>query len=153
MNQVVKQEPQRRTIRRLVGVYDADGTVAGEVRYWVLARFGAAHCSLCDITHGVFRVRADWQRCQAAMAVPFDTFHRDDQPAHIRAAAGGVAPVVVAEVVAEGEGDGADEVVVLCGPDVLDACAGDPIALRAALRLAAARLSLDDVFGDGGSPG
>lgn len=41
------------TLQRLVGVYDADGTVLGELSYFVKARLGRAHCSLCDITHGV----------------------------------------------------------------------------------------------------
>ena len=39
-------------LARLVGVYDADGTPWGEVAYWVGARLGRRHCSLCEITHG-----------------------------------------------------------------------------------------------------
>jgi hypothetical protein len=41
-----------RSIRRLVGVYNANGTVGGELAYFLGARLGRAHCSLCDITHG-----------------------------------------------------------------------------------------------------
>ena len=72
---------------RLVGVYDADGTPWGEVAYWVGARFGRRHCSLCEITHGTFRVRREWTACRDTLPVPFDTFHRDDQPDDVRAAA------------------------------------------------------------------
>ncbi len=50
-----------RTIRRLVGVYHADGTLLGEVSYFVGARLGRAHCSLCDITHGLVRERPEWR--------------------------------------------------------------------------------------------
>lgn len=67
-----------RTIRGLVGVYDADGTLRGEVAYWVGARLGRAHCALCDITHGTFRRRPDWDRCAAGLPVPFVTHHRDE---------------------------------------------------------------------------
>ncbi len=84
-------------IVRLVGVYDADSTVRGELAYWVGARLGRRHCSLCEITHGSVRQRPEWKACQAGLPVPFDTFHRDDQPDAIRVAAGGQAPVVVAE--------------------------------------------------------
>ena len=66
------------TIRRLVGVYDADGTLRGEVAYWVGARLGRAHCALCDITHSAVRRRPEWQRCAEGLPVPFVTHHRDE---------------------------------------------------------------------------
>lgn len=106
---------------RLVGVYDADHTLRGELTYWIGARLGRAHCALCDITHGTFRERRDWQDRRAGLPVPFDAYHRDDQPAAVRAATGSVAPVVVAETV--------DGVVVLLGPEDLEACAGSPARL------------------------
>ena len=67
-------------IMRLVGVYDADSTLRGELAYWVGARVGRRHCSLCSITHGSVRRRPEPTTRQAAMPVPFDTFHRDDHP-------------------------------------------------------------------------
>ena len=88
--------PTRRIIR-LVGVYDADSTLRGELGYWIGARLGRRHCSLCEITHGSIRRRPEWTACQQSMPVPFDTFHRNDQPEVIRAAANGEAAVVVAE--------------------------------------------------------
>lgn len=103
------------TVVRLVGVYDADGTLRGEVSYWVGARLGRAHCSLCDITHGLLRERSEWRDCRDALPVPFDTYHRDDQPAAVRDAAEGVVPVVLAETPVG--------FVVLLGPEQLDACA------------------------------
>jgi hypothetical protein len=115
-------EPQ---ISRLVGVYDAEGTLRGELAYFVGARLGRAHCALCDITHGLLRERADWRGCRDGLAVPFATFHRDDQPVEVRDAVAGLAPVVVAET---------DQgVVLLLGPDALDACAASPERLVAAI--------------------
>ena len=62
------------TLVRLVGVYDADHTLRGELSYWIGARLGRAHCALCDITHGLVRERDDWKRSRSSFAVPFDTF-------------------------------------------------------------------------------
>ena len=122
-------------LRRLVGVYDADHTLRGELSYWVGARLGRAHCSLCDITHGTFRVKADWQACQSGLPIPFDTFHRDDQPDAVRAAVAGAAPVVVAET------DGGAIVPLLDGA-ALDACGGSVDALVAAVERAVADAGL-----------
>jgi hypothetical protein len=120
--------PEAVRIVRLVGVYDADHTIRGEVAYWIGARLGRAHCSLCDITHGLLRTRPEWQACRAGMPVPFDTFHRDDQPEPVRRAAEGVAPVVVAET--------SHGIVVLLAPADLDACAGSIDRMMAAIEAA-----------------
>ena len=103
-------------IIRLVGVYDADSTVRGELAYWLGARFGRAHCALCDITHGLVRERSDWKDCRAGLPVAFDTYHRDDQPEPVRVATGNLAPVVVAET--------AVGLVLLLDRAELDACEG-----------------------------
>lgn len=115
----------RTEVVRLVGVYDAEGTLRGELSYWVGARLGRAHCALCDVTHGLLRERSDWRECRDAMSVPFDTYHRDDQPDAVRAAAEGVAPMVLAEL--------AVGYVVLLGPAQLARCAGSVPAFSAAL--------------------
>ena len=103
--------------------------------YWVGARLGRRHCSLCEITHGTFRRRPGWESCRAGLPVPFDTYHRDDQPDAVRAAAAGRYPVVVAETA---DGD----TVVLLGPTELDACAGSGEQLVAAIERSAADAGL-----------
>jgi len=119
------------TVRRLIGIYDADSSVRGELTYWLGARLGRAHCALCDITHGLVRERDDWKTCRAGLRAPFDSFHRDDQPDPIRAATADTAPAVVAET--------AGSVVMLLGPSELDACAGSPERLVAAIDAAVQR--------------
>ncbi len=84
-------------ILRLIGVYNADSTLRGELSYVVGRALGRRNCALCDVTHGNLRERSDWKRCRAALAIPFDTFHRDDQPAAVRDLVGDSLPVVVAE--------------------------------------------------------
>lgn len=118
----------RPRIIRLVGVYNADHTLTGELSYWVGARLGRAHCALCDITHGTFRERDDWKACRAGLPIPYDTFHRDDQPDEVRAALDGAAPAVVAETT--------DGITPLLDGTALDACAASPERLIDALEAA-----------------
>ena len=123
------------TIARLVGVYDADGTVLGEISYFVKARLGQAHCALCDITHGLVREREEWRAARDGLPVDFVTFHRDDQPEPVRAVSGGRLPAVIAELTDGGH-------VVLLDGEELQSCGGDPVSLVAELRSAAVRRGL-----------
>ena len=125
--------PERRVIR-LVGVYDANGTIRGELAYWIGARLGRAHCSLCDITHSAVRERPEWKACCASLTVPFQTYHRDDQPAAVRVAIGNAAPAVAAET--------ADGFTLLLGPADLDSCGGSIERLMSAIESAVEHLGL-----------
>ena len=124
------------TVRELIGVYDADGTLLGEARYWIGARLGRTHCALCEITHGLFTERADWRRCRDRLDVEFRTFHRNDAPADVLAA-GSAPPFVIART---------DRgLVVLLGPAELDACSGDVEEFSQALSRACAERGLDGI--------
>jgi hypothetical protein len=125
--------PSERIIR-LVGVYDTAGSWRGELAYWVGARLGRQHCSLCEITHGLVRQRPEWKACKADLPVPFDTYHRNDQPDTVRVAAGDQAPAVIAETVTG--------YMLLLGPDDLDSCNGSIDRLVVAIQRAADRLGL-----------
>jgi hypothetical protein len=83
-------------ITEFVGVYDADSTMWGEASYWIGARLGRRHCALCDITHGLFTRRKDWQQCVSELPVPFTTFHRNDAPHDVLLSAGDMFPIVLA---------------------------------------------------------
>ena len=120
---------------RLFGVYDADHTIRGEVSYWVGARLGRAHCALCDITHGMLRRRYEWNAYVGGLDVPFETFHRDDQPDAVRAASGDRVPVVVAELAT-------GAMVRMLDLDALDACSGSVERLGEAIDAALAQHGL-----------
>ena len=122
--------PAHAAITRLIGVYDADGTVLGELSYFVGARLGRAHCSLCVITHGAVRAKPAWTACRRELPVPFETYHRNDQPDAVRSATGGALPAVVAET-------RSGSFVRLLGPDALESCAGSLDAMLQAIGRAA----------------
>jgi hypothetical protein len=85
------------SIVKFVGVYDADGTIVGEVKYMVGKLFGTASCALCDLTHGTkLKGRDDYKACAASLPVPVKLFHRNDQPETIRALTNGKLPCIIA---------------------------------------------------------
>ena len=120
--------PAAAPITRLTGVYDAEGSLLGELRYVVGTSLRRRHCALCDITHGRLREKAAWRAARATLPVPFAAVHLDERDPEQRAASEGRTPCVLAHT--------AGGVRVLLGPAELDRCGGDPDALAAALRRA-----------------
>jgi hypothetical protein len=47
---------------RLIGVYNADGGVIGELKYFFGHLIGIAKCELCDITHSPIRRKASFDQ-------------------------------------------------------------------------------------------
>jgi|688.fasta_scaffold892698_2 hypothetical protein len=82
---------------RLHGVYDATGTTAGEIAYFLRRTFLNQHCSLCDITHSTFSRRPTWDSCVTDLGIEFHLHHRNDVPATVAAALGYKTPCVVCE--------------------------------------------------------
>lgn len=121
-------------IDRLVGVYDADGTMLGELAYVVGHVLGRRSCALCDITHGGLRRRPEFDEAAASLGVPFDLVHRNERSAELLALTGKALPCVVAL------GDG--EQVVLLDREALAASSKDPAALVDAIRKTAAARNL-----------
>ena len=114
-------------VASLVGVYDADGTLTGELRYWVGAHLtGTTHCALCEITHGLFREKAEWREAVGELPVHFEAVHLDERSPQVTAASEGRTPCVLA-VRTDGSVD------LLLGPEELEAMDGDPSRLIAAL--------------------
>ena len=124
---------------RYLGVYDADGGLAGELRYVVGHLLGTAECALCDITHSPVRRKRTWDAMVAELDAPFDLRHRNElTEVETLAIAPMGLPVVAAELA-----DGAW--VELLGRDALDACVGDVDTFARHLREVAARTVLPEV--------
>lgn len=110
-------------ITHLYGVYDADATLIGEASYWIGARLGIRHCSLCDITHSLFTEKLEWQQCVAQLkqehGVVFKSFHRDDQPQEVKSVIDGKYPAVVAR-------DGQGAYSLFMSAEEIDQCKKSP---------------------------
>jgi hypothetical protein len=119
------------SIGELVFVYDADGTLAGEARYWFGTLFGADHCSLCDLTHSRWGKRRDFVECAGRLGIPIAFHHRDDVADDVRALTDAW-PCVVGRATGAAEA----ELFVLLGPHDLATFDGDLAGFEAALRRA-----------------
>ncbi len=84
------------TVRRLIGVYDADGGLRGEIAY-LAGKLAGRHCTLCDITHSPVRRRREWDSYTSSLPVPFDVVHRNERSAALDRVTEGREACVVAE--------------------------------------------------------
>jgi hypothetical protein len=114
-------------IQELLGVYDADGGIRGELTYvWGRWR-GTAHCSLCDLTHTTWRRKQEWDELVSRVPVPLRVAHRNElDPAERAAATGQPLPLLLGRDAA-----GWRPVV---GADRLDSLAGDLAGFETVLR-------------------
>lgn len=112
-------------VESLVGIYNAKGSLMGELSYAVGKMFGSAHCALCDISHRGVREKSEFAACRAALPVPFEVVHLDERSADLVALTDGKTPCVVAR------GEGAS--YILLDAAQLDTCAGDVGAFRSLL--------------------
>ena len=71
------------TITRLIGVYNADGVLAGEARYIVGHLLGLTSCSLCDITHSPLRRKPEWDAMVNSLDIPLTVLHRNELSAEL----------------------------------------------------------------------
>ncbi|MFE7845357.1 hypothetical protein ACFUTX_09230 [Microbacterium sp. NPDC057407] len=96
-NSDAAQPPDDARITRYSGIYNADGGLAGEIRYVFGHLFGSAECALCDITHSPLRRKPEWDRMVRRLSVPLVVMHRNELDEPLRSATRGIPlPVVIA---------------------------------------------------------
>jgi len=105
-----------RDFDRLVGIYQAEGSLMGEIRYALGRIRGTAHCALCDITHGRIREKDAFKTCREALDIPLDTLHLDELPPSLEEFTKGRTPCVV--------GVCGEMYEMLMTAEELDLCAG-----------------------------
>lgn len=105
---------------KYVGIYNADGTIVGEISYVAKKLAGRGSCALCDITHGWTGRKKSFDTACATASIDLELLHRNEASAEQLAAAGPL-PAVIRH-------DGTAWQLVL-GPAELEACSADPAEL------------------------
>ena len=118
---------------RLVGVYNANGGLAGELAYVFGKLRGTAHCALCDISHGKHvRPKQDWIEMVRRLPLPLDAVHLNEMDAPTAAlVSADNAPAIVYL-------DGSDDRILLDSA-ALEACDHSPKSLSDAIAAALAK--------------
>lgn len=83
-------------VRQIVGIYNADGSIGGELSYALakLARRGS--CELCDVTHGWNPLgKRSWKAAVDQSDLNLTLIHRDEALPEQLAAAGQLPAVVM----------------------------------------------------------
>lgn len=111
-------------------IYDADGSLAGEISYALGKLAGGRQCALCDISHGWNPLgKGDWRSAKAA-SCGLQWLHRDEQPEDMAAFTAGQLPAVIAR--------GQDGYRVVLTAEELTHCGGDYAAFQQQLETAVA---------------
>ena len=96
---------------RLVGVYNANGGLSGELAYVVGHLLGRVECALCDITHSPVRQKAEWKKLVADLrhdlGCELVTKHKNETTPQQHEASTGAEPCVLLE-----RSDGSYEIVM-----------------------------------------
>ncbi len=85
--------------KTLIGIYKADGGLAGELSYFIGHLIGVRHCSLCDITHSPIMKKREFKelerRIDAEFGISFRLLHMNERTAKEERASAGREPCVL----------------------------------------------------------
>ena len=101
----------------LIGIYDADASITGAIRYLLRKVFSNYTCALCDLTHGWNPLGKSAWRKRAETEPNIIWLHRDEAPEGLLNAVEEKLPCVVA--------DHGHRVEMLLDSDALQACKGN----------------------------
>lgn len=65
-------------VDKLVGLYNANSSLVGEIVFLFGKLIGRTECVLCDITHGPFQKKSAFSSAQQTLGVPFKILHLDE---------------------------------------------------------------------------
>ena len=102
---------------KFVGIYNADGTVLGEISYVAKKLAGRGSCALCDITHGWTGRKRSFDNACTSASIEIELLHRDEATPEQLAAATSLPAVIF-----QSEG----KWVCILGPSDLEECHKDP---------------------------
>ena len=101
----------------LYAIYDADGSLVGELRYLVDKFLGRANCALCDLSHGWHPAGKRAWRQQQGATTQLSWLHRDEVPHHVLTHVSESLPCIAMAT--------QDRVDILISKDQLAGCDGD----------------------------
>ena len=106
-------------MQKIIGIYNANGSLLGEMRYLFDKVFLKKHCALCDITHGMsYKAKSTWLEQVERFPIPIETLHLDEISNDIRQVVADKVPCVV---IVDG-----DSINIVMSNEKLQACNSNP---------------------------
>ena len=78
-------------------IYNAEGSIFGEIRYLYNKYIKDIKCSMCDITHNSFSEKSDWVKKCIEFPFKIECLHLDELPIEIKDIVKDNAPCVVTQ--------------------------------------------------------
>ena len=78
-------------------IYNANGSLSGEIAYFFKKYFYGLKCSMCDITHNIISEKKAWKEKVNQTKFNLKTVHLDEQKNDLSKFSEGNAPCVVGE--------------------------------------------------------
>ncbi len=120
-------------MQKIIGIYNANGSLLGEMRYVFDKVFLKKHCALCDITHGIsYKAKTTWLEQVERFPIPIKTLHLDEISDDIRQVVADKVPCVV--MVKD------DSIDIVMNNEELQACDSNPEQFFERLRVSINRV-------------
>ena len=76
-------------------IYNAEGSLFGEINYLWKKYTSNFKCSLCDITHNIFFEKYEWKKNAQKIKVKLETIHLDEQSSTLKKITKSKTPCVI----------------------------------------------------------
>lgn len=81
---------------RIIGIYNADGSILGELKFAVNKVTGKSNCGLCELTHGWNPLgKSSWKRASSSSHVEIELLHRNELTREQSETAGDLPAIIV----------------------------------------------------------
>tara|TARA_B100001778_G_C18353226_1_gene522944 strand:- start:308 stop:676 length:369 start_codon:yes stop_codon:yes gene_type:complete len=64
---------------KFIAIYNANGGIFGEVKYFLAKLFRNKHCELCDITHVFAWKKKSWKEFEKLLGLQLEVIHLNNQ--------------------------------------------------------------------------
>ena len=78
-------------------IYNAEGSIFGELKYFYNKYIRDINCSMCDITHNTLSEKKEWKKRCMVSSLKIECLHLDELPKDIENLVEGNTPCVVAK--------------------------------------------------------
>lgn len=98
MNKVFKnlKKPDK-LVKKVYCIYNANGSLAGEISYLWKKLLSDFDCSLCNISHNTFTEKRTWKKELSKSKYKLEMLHLDEQSEDLKSFTKDVTPCVVSE--------------------------------------------------------